>query len=292
MKKATLIIALMLPVFCMAQTQTTAQDTTFHFNNREVIINEKNNEINISVFSKNEQGLTTQNEKIYEGIFSDNKEIERTYKSSFEITIPGIFKPKGRRTTTAHLSGSGPGNTYFTGELGEAFQQGFVNQANINIVQTAIPLWNSGLTFIGGFGAETSSLYMRPGLTIRNIDNVSTITPLNPDENYSKIKLTFGYAKVTLLLEGNIRLNHRFRLFINGGIVSKGLFMPELTGVKNGKRERITRNLNFNKGVTDAIFQIGINHVGISATYGLTPVFEKDMGPKGHQGSFGFWLYF
>ena len=291
MKTTTLIIALLLPAFYLAAQTTVTTDTTFRYNNRSVVVNEKNNEINVSVYRLNEQGDTVKTEKMYEGIFTDNKEIERLYENKFEITIP-ILKPKDkRRKNTAHWAGIGFGRPSFSNEFADATRATRSIQWNINVIQTSMNLWNSGLTFMTGIGYQINNIQMQPNTVIRNIDNVSVISPTNADENYSKTKLYYSYFTVSMLLEGNIRLNNRHRLFINGGFVSKLNTTTEMNAWQNKNKIRLTRDINIGEGF-DLIFQTGVNHVGLFVTHSLYPLFENNKGPKSGQTTIGLQYYF
>lgn len=292
MKTTTLIIALLLPAFYLAAQTTVTTDTTFRYNNRSVVVNEKNNEINVSVYRLNAQGDTIKSEKMYEGIFTDNREIERSYENSFEITIPILKSKSKRKKNTSHWAGIGFGRPYFSDDLKDAVRVNRSIQWNINAIETSINLWNTGLTFISGLGYQINNIRLQPNTIIRNIDNVSVISHTNVDEDYSRTNMHYSAFTVSILLEGNFRLNHRQRLFINGGIVSKINTKTELNTIIDGKRTKLTRDINiFGEGV-DLLVQAGVNHIGFFASHSLTPVFEFNKGTKGRQTTIGLQFYF
>lgn len=63
-------------------------DTTFHYQNRMVVIREQPDEINVSVYRCNEAGDTIRSNKIYEGIFTDNKSVEVVMKTGLTYSSP------------------------------------------------------------------------------------------------------------------------------------------------------------------------------------------------------------
>ena len=60
------------------------------------MVSEEDDQLNIKVFHEDEHGNIIESEKVYEGIYTEEKSIERQYES-FEISIPDIFKPKKDR---------------------------------------------------------------------------------------------------------------------------------------------------------------------------------------------------
>ena len=175
MKKIAFIVALLLPALYMAASSTLPLDTTyragtscpidttFRYLDRAVVISEKEDELNVSIYRVTERGDTVESYKMYEGIFTDNRSIERRYEGSFEISVPDIFKPKKqRRPSRSHWAGFGVGFTNlpvgfdFDGELSSIITSAdHCNTTSISLmvrggwvtaISRASPVWASSST--------------------------------------------------------------------------------------------------------------------------------------------------
>lgn len=304
MKKFTLIIALLLPAL-WASAFTFEGDTTLQYRNRKVVIKEKDNEMNVSVYRVTPQGDTIKSNKLYEGIFTDDKSIERSFDNNLQISIPDFFKPKAkRRVNRAHWGGFGIGfsnfaeGSNFNGELGSIVNVGKSLQYNLNLLTSK---WNLGGNFSAatGMGIQFNSIHFQKNKSIGvNNDYAAFIITTKPGEEYLKSRLHYTYLTFPALLETNIPIGGRSAIFLNAGVVvkvktassSKVWSVNSTTGKK--EMNKVPESLNIRPITFDIIAQAGIDDFGFFASYSPISLFRDNKGLKGNQATVGIQLYF
>lgn len=297
MKKITFIIVWTLCASYLAAQTNTPVDTTFHYNNRNVVVNEKNDEINVSVYRQNEQGDTIKSEKIYEGIFVDGKSVERQYENRFEISVPDIFKPKEKRKDrNSHWNGFGVGFAHISpsGEFSSILNRSRSIQYNLNIAAGVWFLGNSDFTIIAGGGIQFNSIHFQPNKLIKVIDYKSEI--VDAEEAYTTSRLHYTYGTFPFLIEKTFPLGRNSFFFINGGIVAKIKTASSSKVWKNengkDKKQQMPGELNIRPITFDFLVQAGYEKFGFFASYSPLSVFINDKGPKGNQATVGLQIYF
>lgn len=306
MKKFMLIIALLLPAI-WASAFTFEGDTTLQYRNRKVVIkeNEKDNEMNVSVYRITPQGDTIKSDKLYEGIFTDDKSIERSFENKLQISIPNIFKPKAKRKIDrVHWDGFGIGfsnfaeGSNFNGELGSIVNVGKSLQYNLNLITSK---WNlaSNLNAVTGMGIQINTIRFQRNKSIGvNEDYAACVVTTEPGKEYTKSRLRYTYLTFPVLLETNIPIGGRSAIFLNAGVVVK---VKTASSSKvwslnstNGKKEmsKVPESLNIRPMTFDIIAQAGIDDFGFFASYSPNSLFRDNKGPKGNQATVGIQLYF
>ncbi len=303
MKKITFIIVYSLCVSYLAAQTNTPVDTTFHYNNRSVVVNEKNDEINVSVYRQNEQGDTLKSEKIYEGIFVDGKSVERQYDNRFEISIPGVFKPREKRfSQRSHYSGVGigfsnlPKGFNFEGELSSILNQSRSLQYHWNFGEAFWRFGKSNFKGMVGLGIQFNSMHFQTNKYIEVEDYKSIISTTEPGKELKKSRLHFTYLTIPFLVETSYPLTKRTDFFINAGIVAKikTASSSRIWFDENGKNQKMKMpgELNIRPLSFDLLVQAGIDQYGIFASYSPMSLFLDGKGPKGNQATVGLQIYF
>lgn len=304
MKKTTFIIAFLLPALYMAASPLLPTDTTFHYNNRKVVISENDNEMNISVYHQNEQGDTVQSRKIYEGIFTEGRSIERVYENSFEISVPDIFKPKSkRRASRSHWAGFGvgfsnlPEGLDFDGELASIINLSRSLQYNLNLIEGSWRMGNSNFTGVIGMGIQFNAIHWQNNKAIEIEDYKSVITTTEPGNEYIKSRLHYTYLTFPLLIETNWDLGRKSHLFVNAGVVAKvktASSSKVWQNDENGKKQKtnLPGELNIRPVTLDLLAQGGINDIGFFVSYSPFNLFRNNKGPAANQATIGLQFYF
>lgn len=304
MKKTAFTIALALLAFGIRAAENVPNDTIIRYNNRKIVINDNNNETSVTIYQLDEYGDTIHNQKIYEGVFTDGKSVERVYKNSFEISVPDIFKPKSkRRPSRSHWAGFGigfsdlPDGADFNGELADILNSSRSLQYNLNPVEASWRLGNSNLTAIVGMGIQFNSLYWQKNKAIEVIDYQSVITTTEPGKEYRKSRLHYTCLTFPLLFETNWTLGGSSHFFVNGGVIgkiktsssSKAWWTDE-----NGRNQKtqFPGELNIRPVTLDLVFQAGVNDFGFFLTYAPFKLFRGDKGPDANQAVAGLQFYF
>jgi hypothetical protein len=143
---------------------------------------------------------------------------------------------------------------------------------------------SGSLSIMSGLGIDWVNYKFSKPLTIREIDDVATIIPIDESvlRNFSymkKSKLTGSYLEAPLLLKFHF---HRF--FIAAGVIG-GLNIGSHTKVvfidTNGKKQKYKDNdihlATFRYGYT---IRAGFSHWSLFTNYYVSPLFAKDEGPQ------------
>lgn len=276
-------------------------DTTFRYNNRVVKVNEQNDEINVSVYRLNEDGDTIINNKIYEGIFTEDKTVERRYDNKFEIFVPDIFKSKDKREmATSHWAGFGigfsnlPNGLNSDGEISSILNRSRSLQYNLNFTDAHWQLGKSGLSLVTGFGIQFNSMHLHTNKYLEVINYKTVIS--DADQDLKRSRLHYTYLTFPLLMEMNLPIGKGETLFFNGGFVAKfkTASSSKIWYSENGKvrKEKLEGDLNIRPITFDLLLQAGIGDVGFFASYTPLNVFLDNKGPEANQATVGVQLYF
>lgn len=300
MKKITLLSVFLLVAFYLSSHTLMPEDTTFHYNNRKVIITEKDNNLNVKVFQQNEEGDTIQSEKIYEGIFTEERSIERQYENKFEISIPDIFKPKKKRKpSSSHWAGFGVGFASFNNnsELSSIINSSRSLQYNLNLIEGSRSIGNSSFTIISGMGIQFNAIHFQNNKAVEVEDYTAIVTTTLPGEEYRRSRLHYTYLTFPLLVESNVRLGGSYYLFLNAGVVAKvktastSTIWKSVNGGGKGKT-KLPGELNIRPVNVDLIAQCGVKDIGFFVTYSPNSLFRDNKGPEANQTTIGIQLYF
>lgn len=304
MKKIAILIALLLPVLYMTASPIVPTDTTLQYNDRKVVITEDGDEINISVYRQTETGETVPAQKIYEGIFTENRNIERRYESGFEISVPDIFKPKkNRRPSYSHWAGFGVGFTNlpqsfnFEGELSSIINLSRSLQYNLNLIDGSWRVGDSNFTGVTGMGIQFNAIHWQNNKAIEVEDYSSVITTTAPVDEYRRSRLHYTYLTFPLLIETNWNLGRGTDFFVNAGVVAKvktasssRIWWNDENGQK--QKTKFPGDLNIRPITLDLIAQAGIDDIGFFVSYTPFDLFRENRGPKGNQATIGIQFYF
>lgn len=304
MKKTAFIIAFLLPALYMAASPSLPADTTFHYNNRKVVISENDKEMTISVYHRDEQGDMVESQKIYESIFTEEKSIERVYENSFEISIPDIFKPKNkRRPSRSHWAGFGigfsnlPQGFDFDGELSSIINLNRSLQYNLNLTDGSWRIGNSNFTGIVGMGIQFNAIHWQTNKAIEVEDYRSVITTTDPGEEYKRSRLHYTYLTFPLLIESSWDMGRSSHFFINAGVVAKVKTASSSRiwwNDENGKKQKtkFPGELNIRPVTLDLLAQGGVNDIGFFISYSPFSLFRNNKGPEANQATIGLQFYF
>lgn len=301
MKTFIAIFALLASISSANASSVFPADTTFRYHNRTVVIKEQPDEMNITVYRHYEDGDTIQSDKIYEGIFIDDKSVERRYENKFDIFVPDIFKPKNRRRfTKSHWAGFGigfsnmPKGFQFDGEMASALNLSRSLQYNLNIMDSHWCLGNSGISMVTGFGIQFNSMHLQNNRYMEVID-YKTVISTRADELHNS-RLHFTYLTFPLLLEVNFPIGFGETIFLNAGVVGKikTASSSKIWTNENGaeRKVKLPGDLNVRPVTFDLVVQAGVGEVGFFASYSPLPVFMQNKGPEANQGTIGLQLYF
>ncbi len=137
-----------------------------------------------------------------------------------------------------------------------------------------------------GMGVVCSNYRFEDGWTIANVDGVTVASDKyreGGESQVSKSKLTTSYGTVPLMLRLNIPVGGRYdRIYVSAGVVG-GLKLSSHTKVKyssGGAKEKDEDSFNLNLVKYDLAFRAGYENVGVYFNYQMTPMFEKNKGPK------------
>ena len=300
MKKITITMAFAFCLLSLMATGTLSNDTTFQYKDKHIKVVETSSETLVKVYKIDENGDTIWSEKVYEGVFADDRVIEREY-NRFEISIPEVLRPKRKKSFDPHWGGFGigfsnlPEQLNFDGELASVVNPGSSLQYNLNFGDAAYRFGLNNFRLVTGIGIQFNSIHLQTNKAIEVVDYKSVITTTDPGFNYKTSRLHFTYLTFPVLLEYNTLGSSSARFFINGGLVmkvktassSKVWFYED----SRKRKMKMPGELNIRPVTFDFIAQIGFGDYGIFATYSPLDLFMDGKGPKGNQVSIGLQYY-
>ena len=303
MKKIVILIILFLPSIYLAASTILPSDTTYQYKNKQVVVSEEDEQLNIKVFHQDEYGNIIESEKVFEGIYTEEKSIERQYES-FEISIPDIFKPKkDRRPSRSHWAGFGVGFTNLPNGLdNESELSSIVNssrslQYNLNFFDGSQRIGNSNITAITGVGIQFNSIHWQNNKAIEVQDYTSIITTTASNEEYRRSRLHYTYLTFPILFESNWNLGGGSYFFLNAGVVAKVKTASSSRiwwNDDNGRKQKtkFPGDLNIRPVTLDILAQGGVNDFGFFVSYSPFSLFRNNKGPEANQATIGLQLYF
>jgi hypothetical protein len=155
-----------------------------------------------------------------------------------------------------------------------------------NIFEEKIRFYKDYVGLIVGAGLTYNSYGLKNNVRVQTADSSATYAVTIPDSimDFSKNKLRASYVNVPLILEINTSKDNDKCFHIAAGVIG-GWKMGSITKQKweNGGEKNEYRNkadYNLSPFTLDATARVGYRNFTVFATYGLTPLFQKDKGPE------------
>jgi hypothetical protein len=156
----------------------------------------------------------------------------------------------------------------------------------INLFEEKIRLYKDYVGIIIGAGLTYNSYGIKNNVDITNRDSSATYGIVLDDSirDYSKNKFRASYIHVPLMLEFNTSSDNDKSFHIAAGVIG-GWKMGSITKQKwedqNDKfQARRKSDFNLTPFTLDATARIGYKNFTVFASYGLTPLFQKNKGPE------------
>ena len=154
---------------------------------------------------------------------------------------------------------------------------------NLNIIEHKVPFFKGHGGIVTGLGFTFNS-YQFKGSTNLFANNDSTWVIDNEGVNYDRNRLNATYIKVPLMLELNTSLKSKKSFHVGVG-AEAGFKLGSSTNQKfqlNGDKfkSKVKGHYNLNPWRLNAMARVGYGHLTLFANYGLTTLFEKDLGPE------------
>ncbi len=209
-----------------------------------------------------------------------------------EITILGRSNSKKRTLFTYNILFDIGFNSYsdrnfITGSEGD---DSFLNLNTSKSVNVAVyPFagtfrltYSPWLNLQTGLGIDWGNYRFEDSWTIANV-NGQTV-PYQITEDLSKTKLVTVYMNIPLMLKFNIPIGGSFRnnFYLSAGVIG-GLKLGSHTKIKyenGGSKEKDHDSFNLNLLRYDLTLRAGYRGIGLFVNYQMSPMFEKDKGPK------------
>ncbi len=154
-----------------------------------------------------------------------------------------------------------------------------------NIFEEKIRFYKDYVGLLVGLGLTYNSYGLKNNVSIQTRDSSATYAYTVPDSiNFSKNKFRASYINVPLMLEFNTSLDNEKSFHIAGGVIG-GWKMGSIIKQKwedGGEKNQLRRKEEFNLTpfTLDATARLGYGNFTLFATYGLTPLFQKNKGPE------------
>lgn len=280
MKKILFLLSAMLPMAMAAQTNESV-DTTVVVNDKKIVINDKPDKTDISVYAKDGKEMV----KTREATYVDGQEIEQVY-----ITSP--FLPQKRKQGTRRYRDHIPdfyfGPNTLAGGIG-----GFKSATGLHMKSNSSHTW--GITAFGmgipfnrqhTFGVTTATQggYSRhtfdPSYAMFNVDGTTKMLPLGDEEKAKKSYLSYWYLRIPVIFEWQKHINGQ-EAYAGVGLSVEYRY-DEHSRYKGGISGTITPtgDLNMNPFGLNLEAHVGYGGVVLSLRTALTPLLNSSVGPK------------
>ncbi len=155
-----------------------------------------------------------------------------------------------------------------------------------NIFEEKIRFYKDYVGLLVGVGLTYNSYGLKNNVSVQTRDSSATYAYTVQDSimNFSKNKLRATYLNVPVMLEFNTSLDNDKSFHIAGGVIG-GWKMGSITRQKwedHGEKNQLRRKDEFNMTpfTLEASARVGYGNFTLFATYGLTPLFQKNKGPE------------
>ena len=151
---------------------------------------------------------------------------------------------------------------------------------HLNILEYKIPIFKQYLGLTTGFGWHINSYSFKDNYVLFSNDSIVSAS-MDEQQEYDQNYLTVHYLSVPLLLDFSTKVKGKNSFYLCAGVVGSVRVGSKTTlkgDYANGDKFKNTRRSKFNLNpiAVDATVRAGYNGIGIFASYGLTPLFQKD----------------
>ncbi len=307
MKKCmSLWFMFLLAGYSVFAANSTPADTTFHFNNNIIKVEEGNDQIKIKVYGND----SVPEKQLYEGIYNDGKSYEKwTVDEDLGLQLPSFLTGKKKHYSStypleAHWAGFGLGYSNFTdGSFHMTSVDGVTLKADqstewfINLFQHILPLYHNKLGLTTGLGMSWYTFRLDDNMHLVDVNGVTGVYPAPTGIVYKFSRLKVVYLTIPALLEWQPFEGKAHSIYISGGVVagiktfsSYKVCYNDASGNKVEKVE--ARGLNTNPLSINFMGQVGMGDISVFAKYSPTNLFQSGKGPEVRTVSLGLMLHF
>lgn len=302
MKK--IIIAVVAFIVGLLQLQATeVTDTIFSYQNKTVLVNDSAGKITVKVQNND----STEVKQVYEGIFSNEKSVEKwTVMEDWGINLPILekIKKKKNKSMEAHWAGIGWGFANFSDNSwtindveGISLKSEKLNEFYVNPFESIIPIVGNNLGITTGLGFTWRNYHVDNNQHLIEVNHVVELqdAPLGVNYKFSRFR-TFGLS-IPVLLEFQHNLGTKHLFFLSAGVVGNvntySSYRVKYRTTDGGKVNSVeSKSLNINPITLDYMAQIGYGSWSIYAKYAPISIFQSKKGPQVNHVSLGATLNF
>lgn len=288
MKRILFLLSLMLSMTAMAQ-ESIPQDTTVYINGRKININEQNGKIKVKMFNTNALKDSVEDVQVFEGVYLDGRSIERStiISTPFSKTRKNAYHFEPHYPVFYFGFNKSASNAFrYSSSLPQINSKSW--EWGINLCNSGVPITSDGhwgITSALGFARIVYKLDDNYG--IEKIDGITVYKPASGDIEYDKSWLRYWTFRLPISLEWQTRFGSG-KAFVSTGIEAEWRTGIVSKAKYNGKKHTLSDELNTNPLGLNLLIQAGYRNFGFYSRFGLTPLFEKEKGPKLYPSSIGF----
>ncbi len=284
-------------------TTDNKQTTTFKMNGKKIEVNEENGEINVKVYNPQD---STEMKKVYEGIFTDDKEHEKwTVEESLDWGLNFLKrnnKEKKRYFADPHLAGIGWGFCTITDGVrfndidGVTIKAEKSNEFVINFAEAGVSLYKNALSLGVGLGMSWKNLHFENNSYLIEVNDVTSFQPAPANMTLKKARLRVFSLNIPLILEWNPRIGNFRSIYVSAGVIggfnvftSQKIKYSDANG--DGTNRVKGRGLNVTRIYYEFVGRVGFDDFSIFAKYSPMSLFEHRKGPDVQTASIGLMIH-
>ncbi|MBP1675941.1 MAG: hypothetical protein H6Q20_500 [Bacteroidetes bacterium] len=306
-KYIAFVIGVIIAIFTTRAAEITPKDTTIRFNRKVVQLEDSVGQIKVKVYDENSEPFN----KIYEGIFTDDKSYEKwTVAQDLGIQLPFLNKIQNNKknknySMEPHWAGIGWGFAnisdaeYNLNNIdGVTLKSEKSNEFYFNFIEKILPIFRNNIGLTSGFGMSWHNYFLDRNKHLLEVDDLTGVYNAPTDVVYEYSRLRVFQLNVPLLLEWQPTFGRNRKFFISAGVVAgvntSATYKVKYKNPDTGKTVTSveSRGLNIAPLSLDYMAQIGYGSWSVYAKYSPFSMFQSEKGPDVRAVSMGATLNF
>lgn len=267
-----------------------APDTTVRIEDKVLVINETEDDIDIMLYRYNPDGTRGRSEQVFKGVYLKGRSIEQRFRNTiFDVPLNLTRSNKCSGDKRIRSIGSGSfklGFVNLTGSAGEHINASSSLRYTLGLMSVSYRL-NDWLVIAPNLDIEFNSIHLKNNYSFQDVEGLTQVLPAAEGVTYdnSRLHITYMNVAVPFMMK---KCRSSFSLYAAPVLKFKTASSSKVWLPDNKSHQKHGRDLNLNPIVLEA--RVGINYSAFNlyGSYTLTPLFRSGKGPDTRMFAIGF----